>query len=107
MIPPSTSCATSVAGICSGAAAPTMRSYGACSGQPVVSVAHPHVHVAVAERVEDLARACGQRLDDLERIHGRDDLGEQRGLISRAGPDLEDAMCSAPASSAASEKPTM
>jgi hypothetical protein len=56
-----------------------------------VAVSDADVHVAIAERRERLRCARGQRLDDLDTVNFRCDLGKDRRLVAAAHADLEHA----------------
>jgi len=62
---------------------------GAFFGPSAIAVAAAQAHVLIAEAVEILPRALGDRGNDLDREHRARDLVEHRRLIARAGSDLE------------------
>src|SRR6266511_2350952 len=61
-------------------------------GQAERAVAHVYVHGAEASPFEPLARLLRELRDPLDGVHVGSQLRENRSLIARAGPDVEDAV---------------
>ena len=62
---------------------------GRMLGPAVITVAGPHGHVVVAERVEPVGGARRERRHDLHRVDLGHELGQHRRLIARPGAELE------------------
>ena len=69
------------------------RSEGRVLRDAASAVADVELHaVPVAGRREVRARSLGERRDPLDRVHLAGEFGEHRGLVARAGADVEHAL---------------
>src|SRR5215471_9368586 len=90
MRPPDLSCAMSGGGTWLDAAVTMMASNGACSAQPLVSIADFRRDIAVAQTFEVGAGQFAELWYDLDRVHLACEHGQDRRLVARSSAHLQD-----------------